>query len=141
MYYLEKNIENLDRIFDQNSREGYLRLDLNQNPEGLPQDFINKVLKDITPEFVAKYPETLEFTQILAGYLHTDIDHICLTNGSSEGIRQIIEAFTSPGLLLNTTTLSPIDTASAISWVTRMAVLFCSLIILYISLLTSSLVL
>ena len=35
MYYLEKNIENLDRIFDQNSREGYLRLDLNENPEGL----------------------------------------------------------------------------------------------------------
>ena len=96
MYYLEKNIENLDRIFDQNSREGYLRLDLNENPEGLPQDFINKVLKDITPEFVAKYPETLEFTQILADYLNTDIEHICLTNGSSEGIRQIIEAFTSP---------------------------------------------
>ena len=96
MYYLDKNIENLDRIFDQNSREGYLRLDLNENPEGLPQDFINKVLKDITPEFVAKYPETLEFTQILAGYLNTDIDHICLTNGSSEGIRQVIEAFTSP---------------------------------------------
>lgn len=58
MYYLEKNIENLDRIFDQNSREGYLRLDLNENPEGLPQDFINKVLKDITPEFVAKYPKS-----------------------------------------------------------------------------------
>lgn len=69
---------------------------MNENLEGLPQDFINKVLKDITPEFVAKYPETLKFTQILAGYLHTDIDHICLTNGSSEGIRQIIEAFTSP---------------------------------------------
>ncbi|WP_296689659.1 pyridoxal phosphate-dependent aminotransferase [Treponema sp. UBA6852] len=96
MYYLDKNIKNLDRIFDQNSREGYLRLDLNENPEGLPQDFINKVLKDITPEFVAKYPETLDFTQILADYLNTDIDHICLTNGSSEGIRQIIEAFTSP---------------------------------------------
>ena len=96
MYYLDKNIETLDRIFDQNKREGYLRLDLNENPEGLPQEFINKVLKDITPEFVAQYPETLEFTQVLADYLGTDIEHICLTNGSSEGIRQIIEAFTSP---------------------------------------------
>ena len=96
MYYLDDKIKNLDRIFDQNKREGYLRLDLNENPEGLSQDFINKVLKDVTPEFVAQYPETLEFTQILAEYLGTDIEHICLTNGSSEGIRQIIEAFTSP---------------------------------------------
>lgn len=96
MYYLDKNIETLDRIFDQNKREGYLRLDLNENPEGLNQDFINEVLKCVTPEFVAQYPETLEFTEVLAEYLGTDIEHICLTNGSSEGIRQIIEAFTSP---------------------------------------------
>ena len=96
MYYLDKKIENLDRIFDQNKRAGYLRLDLNENPEGLPQEFINEVLKDVTPEFVAQYPETLEFTQVLAKYLGTDIEHLCLVNGSSEGIRQIIEAFTSP---------------------------------------------
>ena len=96
MYYLDKNVETLDRIFDQNKREGYLRLDLNENPEGLPSEFIKKVLEDITPEFIAQYPETLEFTQVLADYLNTDIEHICLVNGSSEGIRHIIEAFTSP---------------------------------------------
>ena len=96
MYYLDNNIKNLDRIFDQNKRTGYLRLDLNENPEGLPQDFIDEVLKDITPEFVAQYPETLEFTQTLANFLGTNIENICLVNGSSEGIRQIIEAFTSP---------------------------------------------
>ncbi|MBP5451114.1 MAG: histidinol-phosphate aminotransferase family protein [Treponema sp.] len=96
MYYLDENIKNLDRIFDQNKREGYLRLDLNENPEGLPLDFIKEVLSDITPEFVAQYPETLEFTEVLADYLGTDIEHLCLVNGSSEGIRQIIEAFTSP---------------------------------------------
>lgn len=97
MYYLDENIKNLNRIFDQNKREGYLRLDLNENPEGLPQEFIDGVLKDITPEFVAQYPETLDFTEVLAEYLGTDIEHICFTNGSSEGIRQIIEAFTSSG--------------------------------------------
>lgn len=96
MYYLDENIKNLDRIFDQNKREGYLRLDLNENPEGLPLEFIKEVLSDITPEFVAQYPETLEFTEVLADYLGTDIEHLCLVNGSSEGIRQIIEAFTSP---------------------------------------------
>lgn len=96
MYYLNKDVANLNRVFDQNKREGFLRLDLNENPEGLPQGFINEVLLNVTPEFVAQYPETLEFTEVLANYLNTDINHICLVNGSAEGIRQIIEAFTSP---------------------------------------------
>lgn len=95
MYYLDEKIRNLDRIFDQNKREGYLRLDLNENPGGLPQDFIDQVLVGITPEFVSQYPETLEFTEFLADYLGTDIEHLCLVNGSSEGIRQIIEAYSS----------------------------------------------
>lgn len=95
MYYLNENIKKLDRIFDQNKRNGYIRLDLNENPGGLPQEFINRVLSDIDPEFISQYPETLEFTQILAKYLNTDIEHINLVNGSSEGIRNIIQAFTS----------------------------------------------
>lgn len=97
MYYADDKLVNLHRIFDQNKREGYLRLDLNENPEGLPQDFIEEVLSGVTPEMVAQYPETLEFTELLAGRLGTDIEHISLVNGSSEGIRNIIEAFTSPG--------------------------------------------
>ncbi len=95
MYYLNKNIQNLNRIFDQNERNGYLRLDLNENPGGLPQEFINKVLTGVTPEFLAQYPETLHFSEVLAKYLNTDIHHICLTNGSAEAIRYIIQAFTS----------------------------------------------
>ncbi len=97
MYYLNENIKNLHRIFDQNERASYLRLDLNENPGGLPQEFIDKVLSDITPQFVAQYPETLHFTEVLANHLGTDISHICLTNGSAEGIRYIIQAFTSVG--------------------------------------------
>lgn len=95
MYYLNERIENLERIFDQNARKDFLRLDLNENPEGLPQEFIASVLKDVTPQFVAQYPETLHFSKVLAKHLHTDIDHLCLVNGSAEGIRYIIQAFTS----------------------------------------------
>lgn len=97
MYYINENVKNLNRIFDQNSREGYLRLDLNENPIGLPQDFINEVLSDVTPEFVAKYPETLEFTEKLADFLGVTIENLCLTNGSAEGIRHVIEAYSRPG--------------------------------------------
>jgi hypothetical protein len=35
MYYLDSRVENLYRIFDQNARKDYLRLDLNENPGGL----------------------------------------------------------------------------------------------------------
>ena len=95
MYYLNPSIEKLYRIFDQNERKDYVRLDLNENPGGLPQGFINDVLDNISADFISQYPETLHFTEVLAEYLGTDIEHICLTNGSSEAIRYIIEAFTS----------------------------------------------
>ena len=95
MYYSNPKIEQLYRIFDQNERKDYLRLDLNENPSGLPQDFINGVLKDVDARFVAQYPETLHFTEVLAKHLGTDISHLCLVNGSAEGIRYIIQAFTS----------------------------------------------
>ena len=96
MYFLDSRIEKLHRIFDQNERKDYLRLDLNENPGGLPQDFIDDVLKKISPQLVAQYPETLHFTEVLANFLGTDISRICLVNGSAEGIRYIIQAFTSP---------------------------------------------
>lgn len=96
MYYVDQKIQQLHRIFDQNERKDFLRLDLNENPGGLPQDFINKVLAQVDPRFVSQYPETLPFTEKLARFLGTDKEHLCLVNGSSEGIRFIIQAFTSP---------------------------------------------
>lgn len=95
MYYSNPKIAALYRIFDQNERKNYLRLDLNENPGGLPQKFINEVLMDVNPRFVSQYPETLHFTEVLAKHLNTDISHLCLVNGSAEGIRYIIQAFTS----------------------------------------------
>lgn len=97
MFYQNQDVVELNRIFDQNSREGYLRLDLNENPGGLPQEFIDDVLKGIDPEFVAKYPETEFFQRELADMLGVTRDEIVLTNGSAEAIRHTIEAFTSPG--------------------------------------------
>ena len=97
MYYLDPKIDTLYRIFDQNARKDYLRLDLNENPGGLPQEFINEVLSQVDGRFVGQYPETLQFTEKLAKFLGTDIQHLSLMNGSAEGIRYIIQIFTSPG--------------------------------------------
>lgn len=96
MYYTNSTIETLCRIFDQNERKDFLRLDLNENPGGLPEEFVRKVLDGVTPQLVAQYPETKHFSEVLAKHLGTDIHHLCLVNGSAEGIRYIIQAFTSP---------------------------------------------
>ncbi|MDE6659244.1 MAG: histidinol-phosphate aminotransferase family protein [Eubacterium sp.] len=96
MYYINENTLNLNRIFDQNSREGYLRFDLNENPVGLPLDFIKKVLSDVDQEFIAKYPETEEFQQFLADFINVNPNQICLTNGSAEAIRHIFEVYSRP---------------------------------------------
>ena len=73
MYYLNENIKNLYRIFDQNERKDYLRLDLNENPGGLPEDFIKDVLSNVDARLISEYPETLHFTEILANYLVLDL--------------------------------------------------------------------
>ena len=97
MYYLNPRLVNLERIFDQNERSSYLRLDLNENPGGLPKEIIDKALSEITPELIAEYPETAHFVKVLAEHLGTNEENICLTNGSAEAIRYVIEAFTSEG--------------------------------------------
>ncbi len=96
MYYSNSNIKGLHRIYNQNTRKGYLRLDLNENPGGLDNTFVKAVLKDIDGEFLAKYPETQLFTEKLAEFIGVNTNEICLTNGSAEGIRHIIEVFTKP---------------------------------------------
>lgn len=94
MYYINSNIDKLHRVFDQNDRKGFLRLDLNENPGGLPQRFVQEVLSGVTPQFLSQYPETSHFIKVLAKHLGTKSDYLCLTNGSVEGIRYIIESFT-----------------------------------------------
>ena len=97
MYYLNPKLINLERIFDQNERSSFLRLDLNENPGGLPKELVDKALSQIIPELVAEYPETKHFTDVLAEHLGAKPENLCLVNGSAEGIRYIIEAFTSEG--------------------------------------------
>ena len=97
MYYVNENARDLLRIGYHMNRRDYLRLDLNENPGGLPQEFISKVLSEIDPCFISEYPEMEEFTAVLADFVGVKPENLCIVNGSSEGIRHIIEAFTAPG--------------------------------------------
>lgn len=97
MYYVNPNFGKFERVVYQNDRKDYLRLDLNENPGGFDEEFIREVLSEITPTFISQYPETQPFIDCLSSFLNVSGDNICPVNGSAEGIRHTIEAFTSEG--------------------------------------------
>ena len=45
-FFVNKNIRDTKRIYPLQERSKYLRYDMNENPEGLPKDFIEMVKKE-----------------------------------------------------------------------------------------------
>ena len=97
MIYKNEYIANIYRLKDHEDRREYLRLDMNENPEGLPKEFVQEVVYKITPEFLATYPQKGELIDSIAKREHVEADNITLVNGSDEGIRLIFEVFTHAG--------------------------------------------
>ena len=91
--FIEKTI----RVFPPQGRYGKLRYDMNENPEGLPKDFVESVLKEITPEFLAIYPEPDRFLQKYAEYVNVRFENLLCTNGSDMAIRYLLETFGEVG--------------------------------------------
>ncbi|MFA9376810.1 MAG: histidinol-phosphate transaminase [Lachnotalea sp.] len=106
MYYVNQNIKDVVRIFPPQERYDYLRLDMNENPEGLPQGFVDNVLKEFTPGFLATYPEPDVFIKKYASFVHVKPENICVTNGSDAAIRYVFEIFAAPGSSVVTVTPS-----------------------------------
>ena len=95
--FVNENIKNTERVFPMQGRYGYLRYDMNENPEGLPEEFVKSVLKEITPEFLAIYPEPDRFLHKYAHSLNVGYDNVMATNGSDMAIRYLLETFGEPG--------------------------------------------
>lgn len=106
MYYVNENIKKCIRVFPEQGRYGYYRYDMNENPEGLPADFVNEVLKEITPEFLSVYPEPDRFLCKYAGYIGTSYGNVLATNGSDMAIRYLLEVFCEKGKVVLTVTPS-----------------------------------
>lgn len=77
-----------------------MRLDMNENPGGLPKDFFEKAVKRITPELLAMYPEQAKLIRRLSSYLGVDISRVTITNGSDDAIKTIFDVFGGPGKTL-----------------------------------------
>lgn len=96
-YYVNENIKNTVRVFPEQGRYEYYRYDMNENPEGLPEEFVKQVLQEITPEFLATYPEPDRFLKKYAGFIGMEYENVLTTNGSDMAIRYLLETFGKPG--------------------------------------------
>ena len=95
--YVNEDIKKTERVFPMQGRRNYLRYDMNENPEGLPESFVKEVLQEITPEFLATYPEPDRFTNKYAAYLGVKPEQVVATNGSDMAIRYLLEVFGEKG--------------------------------------------
>lgn len=96
-YYVNEDIKHCVRVFSEEGRNAYLRMDMNENPEGLPKAFVDSVLAEITPEYLATYPEPGHFCRKYAKLLGVKPEQICATSGSDTAIRYIMETFVKKG--------------------------------------------
>ena len=98
-YYVDENIRKTERIFPEQNRYGAKRYDMNENPEGLPKEFVDSVLQEITPEFLSIYPEPDRFLNKYAEFIGhgATINNLVATNGSDMAIRYILETFGEKG--------------------------------------------
>lgn len=104
MYYINKNVKDLYRVKFHDKRGEVLRLDMNENPVGLPADFVEEVKKKITPSFLSTYPEKDELIQLIAEHNGVAAENISLTCGSDEAMRLIFQCFGEEGKDLVTVT-------------------------------------
>lgn len=96
-YYVNPNIKKTFRVFPKQGRAIFHRYDANENPEGLPKEFIDSVLKELTPEYLAMYPEPERFVQKYAEFINVNHENVYVTNGSDHGIRVLLETFGESG--------------------------------------------
>ena len=95
--YVNPFIKNTVRVFPQQGRYGKLRYDMNENPEGLPSEFVDTVLREITPEFLSIYPEPDRFLRRYADFVGVKFENLMCTNGSDMAIRYLLETFGEVG--------------------------------------------
>lgn len=91
--FVKKSIENTLRIFPQTGRQEYLRLDMNENPVGLPSEFVESVKEYITPELLSRYPEQDIFLEKYSKFIGRDFNEVLATNGSDNAIRYLLQLF------------------------------------------------
>lgn len=95
--YVNEYLKKIHRIKDHEDRTGFIRLDMNENPVGLPKEFVQEILSTISAEAIASYPRKDALMELIAQREGINAENITLTNGSDEGIKLMYETFTHTG--------------------------------------------
>ncbi len=97
MIYVNEKIKNLYRVSQPEGRGKYIRLDQNENPNGLPKWLFNAVMEKVTPEFLSIYPECSIPISKYANMHGLKKQNVTFTDGSVVGMGYIIKVFGEPG--------------------------------------------
>ena len=94
--------------FQEKSRQPFLRLDMNENPDGLPEEFVREVLKYIDANSLSMYPEYTSLIAKIAEHNNVESENICISNGSDGAIKYVFDAYisTSDQVLLTVPTFA-----------------------------------
>lgn len=94
--FINNNIKKLVRIAPDFDRSEYIRLDMNENPIGLPDYIIEEFKECITGKNLAMYPNKTEMIEQLSILHDLNKNQFCLTDGSEMAIKYIFEVFAKP---------------------------------------------
>lgn len=97
MFYVNERIKNAHRVPQPEGRGAYIRLDQNENSDGLPKWLFDSVMEKVTPEFLAIYPEETIPTTKYANLFGLEKENVTLTAGSTVGMGYIIKVFGQSG--------------------------------------------
>jgi len=73
-------------------RDGYMRLDFNENTVGCSPNVL-RVLKKIKSSYLSVYPEYSKLREALASYCNVNKNEVIPTNATDEAIKTIVETY------------------------------------------------
>ncbi len=97
MYYVKPTLRDIERIPQPEGRGKFIRLDQNENPDGVPEWLYQKVVSRMTPEYLSIYPEEDSFTEKFAGFLGISSNNISMCDGSVVGMGYVFKVFGEKG--------------------------------------------
>lgn len=106
MHYVNPIIRDFVRTNQPEDRGAYVRLDQNENPDGLPKWLFKKAMKKINPSYLSLYPEEIKFTTKYAHLLGLEYENVTLTDGSVVAMGYALKVFGEQGKKLLCVTLT-----------------------------------
>ncbi len=97
MVYVDQYVKETFRKNQPEGRRPYIRLDQNENPDGVPKWLFDKAMKDITPETLAMYPEEGPVIEKYAKLVDVAPENVTITDGSVVAMGYLIHVFGRPG--------------------------------------------